>query len=59
MADELTKREREVLELGLRWVQAKYVVEEAIIRQRFIRAAKMLLKYRRDSHATPQNKTTK
>lgn len=45
----MTDLENEVLELALQWVDAKYAVEEALIRQEFIRKIKMMKKERRDN----------
>jgi hypothetical protein len=44
----MTDREREVLDLAIKWRNSKYAVEEALIRQKFIHAIDMLKKERRD-----------
>jgi hypothetical protein len=45
----MTAREREALELAIQWVDAKYSVEEALIKQKFIRAVRLVKKERRDA----------
>ena len=44
----LTELEREILDLAIEWVEARYAVEEALIRQEFVRKIRMLKKERRD-----------
>lgn len=44
----MTDCEREVLDLAIQWEESKYVIEEALIRQQFLRAIRMLKKERRD-----------
>ena len=44
----MTEREDEVLELALQWEESKFTVEEALIRQKLVRAIRMLKKERRD-----------
>lgn len=44
----MTDLEREVLDLAIQWDDAKYAVEEALIRQQFVRTIRMLKKERRD-----------
>jgi hypothetical protein len=44
----MTDLEREVLNLAIQWADAKYAVEEALIRQQFLRTIRMLKKERRD-----------
>lgn len=44
----MTDCEREVLDLAIQWVDAKYAVEEALIKQEFIRKIRLLKKERRD-----------
>lgn len=44
----MTDLEREVIDLAIQWVDAKYAVEEALIRQQFVRTIRMLKKERRD-----------
>jgi hypothetical protein len=45
---ERTELENEVLDLALQWINAKYAVEEALIRQEFTRKIRALKKERRD-----------
>ena len=45
----MTDRERAVLELAIKLRQAKYVVEEAFIRQEYNHAVDMLIRERRDA----------
>jgi hypothetical protein len=44
----VTEREADVLELAIKLRQAKYVVEEALIRMEYNHAVDMLIKERRD-----------
>lgn len=44
----MTERETQVIELAIKWVTAKYSVEEAIVYQNLRRAVRMLIKERRD-----------
>jgi hypothetical protein len=44
----MTECEREVLDLAIQWESSKYAVEEALIRQEFVRKIRMLKKERRD-----------
>jgi hypothetical protein len=44
----MTKWESELIELAIQWHDAKYAVEEALIRQKLIRAIRMVKKERRD-----------
>jgi hypothetical protein len=44
----MTDCERKALDLALKWRDAKYSVEEALIRQELIRAIDMVKKERRD-----------
>ena len=46
MTPPLTELEREILDLAIQWVDAKYAVEEALIKQEFVRAIKKLKKER-------------
>jgi hypothetical protein len=47
----MTEREADVLELAIKLRQAKYVVEEAMLRQEYSHAVDMLIKERRDEKA--------
>lgn len=44
----MTELESEVLDLAVDWIDAKFTVEEALIRQQLMRAIRMLKKERRD-----------
>jgi hypothetical protein len=44
-----TETEREVLDLAIQWIDAKFAVEEALIRQEFVRKIRMMKKERRDA----------
>jgi hypothetical protein len=44
----MTDLESEVLDLSIQWADAKFAVEEALIRQEFLRKIRMLKKERRD-----------
>lgn len=48
----MTELEREVLDLAIQWESAKFAVEEALIRQQFLRAIRLLKKERRDEKAS-------
>ena len=48
----MTDLEREVLDLAIKLLDAKHSVEEAWIRQQYIRAVRMLKKERRDEKAS-------
>lgn len=43
----LTELEREILDLAIQWIDARYAVEEALIRQELTRKIRMLKKERR------------
>jgi hypothetical protein len=45
----MTKWESELIESALKWQDAKYTVEEALIRQQLMRAIRMVKKERRDA----------
>ncbi len=47
----MTDLEREVLDLAIEWIDARYAVEEALIRQELTRKIRMLKKERRDENA--------
>jgi len=48
---EMTDLEREVLDLAMQWIEAKFAVEEALIKQEFVRKIRLLKKERRDKKA--------
>ncbi|MBA2525666.1 MAG: hypothetical protein H0V18_07785 [Pyrinomonadaceae bacterium] len=57
----MTAQENKVLELSMQWRQAKFAVEEALIRQELTRAIDMLIKERRDAQAergSPETRKT-
>lgn len=43
----MTEREQKVLELAIKLREAKFSVEEALIRQQYLRAVDLLIKERR------------
>jgi len=53
----MTELEREVLDLAIQWESAKYAVEEALIRQQFLRTIRMLKKERRDKEVEKPKET--
>jgi hypothetical protein len=53
-----TELEREILDLAIQWVDAKYAVEEALIRQEFVRKIRMLKKERRDAKCQESQNNT-
>lgn len=51
------EREQKLIELAIRWRDAKYSVEEAILQRDFWRTVDMIKKDRRDEHARKPNKS--
>jgi hypothetical protein len=54
----MTECENEVLDLAIQWIDAKYAVEEALIRQEFVRKIRLLKKERRDKKCQESQNNT-
>jgi hypothetical protein len=54
----LTELEREILDLAIEWIDAKLTVEEALIRQEFVRKIRKLKKERRDQKVKNVNENS-